>query len=65
MRSDEAMLKLPNKIPEVAMVKQKNEIITVQGISVSIVKHNEEDYISLTDIAGYRDTERNSIVIQN
>jgi len=59
------MLKLPNKIPEVAMVKQKNEIITVQGISVSIVKHNEEDYISLTDIAGYRDTERNSIVIQN
>ncbi|MCL2247532.1 MAG: KilA-N domain-containing protein [Lentimicrobiaceae bacterium] len=39
------------------MGKQKNEMITVQGTMVAISQTNEENYISLTDIAKYRDTE--------
>jgi len=37
------------------MAKHRNEIITVQGTLINIVKHNKEDYVSLTDIAKYRD----------
>jgi hypothetical protein len=37
------------------MGTQKNGTITVRGTLVSVAMHNQDDYISLTDIAKYRD----------
>ncbi len=45
------------------MVKQENAIITVQGTAVSVVSCNQEDFVSLTDIAKYRDAKNPSQVI--
>lgn len=42
-----------------------NKKITVQGQSVSIVSGNEDDFISLTDIARFKDSERTDYIIQN
>ena|SRR5471030_2810721 len=47
------------------MSKDKKSTITVQGIGVTILSHHEEDYISLTDIARYKDGERTDYIIQN
>ena len=35
------------------------------GIEIVLYKHNEEEYISLTDMAKYRDSERTNYIIQN
>ena len=43
----------------------KNKKITVQGIDVVLYEDNKEDYISLTDIARYRDAERSDYLLQN
>jgi hypothetical protein len=48
------------------MVKKKNETIAVRGTLINIVKHNKDDYLSLTDMAKYKgDTSRAADVIKN
>ena len=47
------------------MSKDKKSTISVQGTAVTILSHREEDYISLTDIARYKDSERTDYIIQN
>jgi hypothetical protein len=48
------------------VANQKQELITVQGTVVSIVKHNKDDYISLTDMAKYKgDSVRAADIIKN
>jgi hypothetical protein len=43
----------------------KNKSINVQGTEISIYKGNSLEYISLTDMARYRDAERTNYIIQN
>ena len=47
------------------MAKQKNEIITVQGTLINVTKHNKEDYVSLTDMAAFKDATEPRIVVSN
>lgn len=44
---------------------KKSKKIVVKHTSVTILSSHEEDYISLTDIARYRDKERTNYIIQN
>jgi hypothetical protein len=37
------------------MAKGGSEVIAVKGTSVSIILHNQEDFVSLADIAKYKD----------
>jgi len=39
--------------------------IITKGVKVYTFQHNEVDYISLTDIARYKDKERTDYIIQN
>jgi hypothetical protein len=43
----------------------KKEIITVQGTEITVISSNNDDYISLTDMAGYKDTLDARIVVSN
>lgn len=43
----------------------KNRKINVQGNEIVIYKHESNDYISLTDIARYKDPEHIDVIIQN
>jgi hypothetical protein len=43
----------------------KTRTISVKGSSITISRKEQEDYISLTDIARYRDAERTDYIIQN
>ena len=43
----------------------KNKIIIIRENPVTIIKINNKDYISLTDIARYRDAERSDYILQN
>jgi hypothetical protein len=43
----------------------KNRQIQVKGLSVNVSHIQEDDYISLTDIARYRDAERSDYILQN
>lgn len=43
----------------------KNHKIEVQGISIWVTKINEDDYISLTDIARQKDALRSDYILQN
>ena len=43
----------------------KNKIIQVQGRAISLLSDKANDYISLTDMARYRDAERTNYIIQN
>jgi hypothetical protein len=44
----------------------KNQKIEVQGTPISIHKSNsKDDYISLTDIARYKNSANTDIIIQN
>ncbi|MDR1184793.1 MAG: KilA-N domain-containing protein [Coriobacteriales bacterium] len=45
------------------MATRKNEIITVRGTVVNVVKHNKDDYVSLTDMAKYKNPNETSLVI--
>ncbi|OGG20728.1 DNA-binding protein [Candidatus Gottesmanbacteria bacterium RIFCSPHIGHO2_02_FULL_40_13] len=45
------------------MAKRKK--ISVKGIEILTFKKNESDYISLTDIARYKDKERSDYILQN
>jgi hypothetical protein len=48
-----------------SMSADKKITISVQGKAITIVSQRKEDYISLTDIARYRDEERTDYIIQN
>ena len=43
----------------------KNKKIEVKGLPVTIVKQNKSDFISITDIARYKDPKRTDYIIQN
>lgn len=43
----------------------KNTKIEVKGASISITSNDNTDYISLTDIARYKDSKRTDYLIQN
>jgi hypothetical protein len=43
----------------------KKETVTVDGTEISILAHKNDDYISLTDMAGYKDKTEARIVISN
>lgn len=43
----------------------KNNSISIHGIEISLVKNQAEDYISLTDMARFKDMERTNYIIQN
>ena len=43
----------------------KNKTITVENFEIVIYAKEKEDYISLTDMARYRDKERTNYIIQN
>lgn len=43
----------------------KNKKIEVKGLDVAIYNHNKVDFISLTDIARYKDAKRTDYIIQN
>jgi len=47
------------------MSKSAKKTIAVKGNPVTVISQNEADYISLTDIARYRDAERTDYIIQN
>jgi len=47
------------------MTKNKPDTITVQGTKIAILSMKNEDYISLTDMAGHRDTMEARIVVSN
>lgn len=43
----------------------KSKVIEVKGHSITLFSSNESDFISLTDMARYRDPERTNYIIQN
>ena len=43
----------------------KNKIINVQGANITILQNDENDYISLTDIAKYKDVSNTDDIIKN
>jgi hypothetical protein len=43
----------------------KNQIIKIDQIEIVLYSQNKEDFISLTDMARYRDAERTNYIIQN
>ncbi|MBW6536584.1 MAG: KilA-N domain-containing protein [Mariniphaga sp.] len=43
----------------------KNKKLTVQGTDIFIFEDQKEDFISLTDIARYRDSARSDYILQN
>ena len=43
----------------------KNKKLIVQGIPIILYESHKEDFISLTDIARYRDAERSDYILQN
>jgi hypothetical protein len=47
------------------MIKPKKSTIDVRGTAVTILSQRQDDFISLTDIARYKDSERTDYIIQN
>jgi len=47
------------------MAKPGKSTIEVQGTAITIISAQQADYISLTDIARYKDSERTDYIIQN
>jgi KilA-N domain len=43
----------------------KNKTITVKGTEILIYQGEQTDYISLTDIARYKDSVRTDYIVQN
>lgn len=43
----------------------KNKTINVKGTEITVYLNDQTDYISLTDIARYKDLERTETIIQN
>ncbi len=46
-------------------MSKKNKLIVVKGTNISVSVNKNTDYISLTDIARYKDSKRTDYVIQN
>jgi hypothetical protein len=46
-------------------MKEKKSKIEVQGFEITIISGNNDDFISLTDIARQRDSERSDYILQN
>lgn len=46
-------------------MNKKNQKLEVKGSEVTVVQSNQHDYISLTDIARYKNPERTDIIIGN
>ena len=55
----------PADIGGLNMAKEKKAQITVQGTAVSVVSQASEDFISLTDIARYKDSTHSDDLIRN
>lgn len=47
------------------MSQPKKSIIEVRGTAITVLNQNEQDYISLTDIARYRDSQEPFAIINN
>jgi len=47
------------------MARERNEIVEVDEIPITVVKHKGEEYVSLTDMAGYKDKQESRAVIIN
>jgi hypothetical protein len=47
------------------MTKSQKNTINVQGTEISIISVKNDDYISLTDMAGYKDTMEARVVVSN
>ena len=47
------------------MSKPKKSVIEVRGAAITILTQKEDDFISLTDIARFKDSERTDYIIQN
>lgn len=47
------------------MSKTRKTTVSVKGTAVAVLVHREQDYISLTDIARHRDSERTDYLISN
>jgi hypothetical protein len=47
------------------MSKPKKTTVEVKGTAITILSRTEQDYISLTDIARFKDSERSDYIIQN
>jgi len=47
------------------MAKEKRSTLEVQGLAISIISRHSQDYISLTDIARYRDSQEPFSIINN
>jgi hypothetical protein len=45
--------------------KAKKAVVTVKGTAITVMAYQKQDYISLTDIARYRDAERTDYIVQN
>src|SRR5690606_31857099 len=43
----------------------KSKKLDVQGISITTYRHDDKDFISLSDIAKHRDSERSDYILQN
>jgi hypothetical protein len=43
----------------------KSKILAVQGVKITLISDNVNDYISLTDMARFKDSERTNYIIQN
>ncbi|MDR1702052.1 MAG: KilA-N domain-containing protein, partial [Sporomusaceae bacterium] len=43
----------------------KKETVNVQGTEIAVLTHRQDDYISLTDIAKYKDEQNPRFIIQN
>ncbi|MFK5923308.1 MAG: KilA-N domain-containing protein, partial [Verrucomicrobiota bacterium] len=43
----------------------KNSTFEVKGTAIKTLQQNEQDYISITDIAHYKDSERSDYLISN
>lgn len=50
---------------DMSTAKNKQTSISVQGTAISIISHSDEDYICITDMARYKDSERSDYIIQN
>ncbi|MBC2698159.1 MAG: KilA-N domain-containing protein [ANME-2 cluster archaeon] len=44
---------------------KKNKVIEVQGTEITIYSHVKDEYISVTDIARFKDPKRTDYIIQN
>ncbi|MCL1908207.1 MAG: KilA-N domain-containing protein, partial [Holophagaceae bacterium] len=43
----------------------KSEVVTVQGTEVAILRHRSDDYISLTDMAKFKNPQATGVVISH